>query len=206
VTPRDDATASARWDEVYATRAPTSLSWYQREPMVSLRLVETHASVTSAIVDVGAGASRLLERLAERGFLDLTAVDLSREALDQIATHDEMGFVTLVEGDVLAWRPERHFDLWHDRALFHFLVLPGDRRRYAEVAARVLRPGAVAVIGAFAPDGPTQCSGLAVARYGAGELAEAFGEAFVLESSEREVHVTPAGVEQPFTWAVLRRA
>jgi SAM-dependent methyltransferase len=206
VTPRDDATATAHWDEVYATRVSSSLSWFQREPVVSLRLVEAHATTSSGIVDVGAGASLLLERLVERGYLDLTALDFSREALDQVAARVEPGRVSLVASDVLAWRPARHFDLWHDRALLHFLVEPGDQRRYVDVAARALRPGAVAVIGVFAPDGPAQCSGLAVARFDASDLAEVFGPAFVLEASEREVHVTPAGVDQPFTWAVLRRA
>jgi trans-aconitate methyltransferase len=206
VTSRDDATTPAHWDEIYASDATSSVSWFQSVPSVSLRLVEAYTTAASAVVDVGAGASTLTDHLAASGYRDLTVVDLSREALRVVAAREALGPVTLVTSDVLAWRPARRYDLWHDRALFHFLIAPPDQRRYVEVAARALRPGGVAVLGVFASDGPTRCSGLATVGYTADDLAARFAPAFALETCEREVHATPAGVAQPFTWVVLRRA
>jgi trans-aconitate methyltransferase len=203
-----DATdAALHWNEVYGTRAPDEVSWYQRDPAVSLRLIESHARPDAAVVDVGAGASLLADRLLARGYRDLTLVDVARAALDRVAARlGPVAGVEYVECDVRAWRPARRYDLWHDRAVFHFLVDSADQRRYVEVAAAALRPGGAVVLGTFAEDGPTHCSGLAVARYGAGPLAALFAPDFALEASEREVHHTPAGAVQPFTWVVLRRA
>jgi hypothetical protein len=113
--------------------------------------------------------------------------------------------VRLLEQDVLSWTPDRDYDVWHDRALFHFLVEPADRKRYVEVAARTIRAGGVLILGTFAEDGPNHCSGLPVVRYSAPDLASAF-ESFSLVWDERDEHVTPGGVVQPFTWVVLRRA
>ncbi|MFI5034919.1 MAG: class I SAM-dependent methyltransferase [Acidimicrobiales bacterium] len=198
-------TAAGHWDEVYATRDASQLSWYQREPVVSLRLIASRTTPASAVVDVGAGESTLVDALAARGYRDLTAVDLSRVALDRVAARAGSTPITLVEADVLTWRPAREFDLWHDRALFHFLVDPDDQRRYVEVAAGALGPGGAVVLATFALDGPSTCSGLAVARHDAGDLAAIFAPAFALEANEREVHHTPAGGVQSFTWVVLRR-
>ena len=113
--------------------------------------------------------------------------------------------VSYVVTDLLAWQPDRGYDAWHDRAVFHFLTGPDEQREYVRTAAAAVVPGGAAVLGVFAEDGPTQCSGLPTARYSAAELAELFSRDFVLEHSEREEHVTPAGVVQPFTWVVLRR-
>lgn len=199
--------AAVHWDEVYAVRDPSSVSWYQRDPSVSLRLIQSLTTSSSAIVDVGAGASTLADHLSALGYRDLTLVDVSRVALDAAAARlASCSGISLVEGDVLAWRAPRPYDLWHDRALFHFLVSPLDQGRYVDVAAAALRPGGFAVLGCFADDGPTNCSGLAVARHSATDLATLFAPAFELESSEREVHRTPTGADQAFTWVVLRRA
>lgn len=197
---------SRHWDDVYA-RESTELAWYQRDPAVSLRLVTTHASTTSAVVDVGAGDSTLVDRLLDQGFTDLTLVDVSRVALDHVARRlGPREAVHYVVGDVRQWLPPRRYDLWHDRAVFHFLVDGSDQRRYVDLVAGALGPGAFVVLACFDVDGPTHCSGLPVARHGASELAEMFADRFTLESSEREVHRTPAGATQPFTWVVLRRS
>lgn len=111
----------------------------------------------------------------------------------------------LLVADLLAWTPARRWDLWHDRAVFHFLTEPADQRRYADLVAAAVAPGGVAVIGTFAPDGPTTCSGLPTARHTAASIASAIGEPFVLEHGETEHHRTPWGADQHFTWAVLRR-
>ena len=190
---------SSHWDEVYGGREPTSLSWYEPEPATSLRLIPGRGRV----VDVGAGVSTLADRLVERGW-DVTLLDVSATALAAVRARlgDRARYVV---SDVLAFAPEEPFDVWHDRAVLHFLTSPADAQRYVEVVRASLRPGGAAVVGVFAEDGPQQCSGLPTARYSAVELAQLFGDGFALEHSEREEHVTPWGALQPFTWAVLRR-
>lgn len=198
---------SAHWDGVYSSRDPEELSWFQGDPVVSRRLIRSLAPTGAAILDVGAGESTLVDRLAADGYTDLTLLDVSRVALARVAqrlgTREGVFFEI---GDVRGWRAPRRYDLWHDRAVLHFLVDPLDQRRYVDAAEGAVAPSGVLVVGTFADDGPARCSGLEVARHSAAALAELFAPAFNLESSEREVHHTPAGVAQSFTWAVLRRA
>ena len=197
------------WEEVYATRAANEVSWYQRDPATSVRLVEaSSADRSAAIVDVGSGASFLVDRLLDDGYRDITLVDVSARALDGVRTRlgEPARSVTFVCSDALEWSPERAYDVWHDRAAFHFLTDDTDRARYVEVASMSVRPGGALIVATFAADGPTHCSGLPVRRHSAHDLAAAFGACFTVESSEREEHVTPAGVVQPFTWMVLRRS
>lgn len=204
--PAAGADPSRHWDEVYA-RESTEFSWHQRDPGVSLRLVTSHAPPGAAVLDVGAGDSTLVDRLLDEGYTDLTVMDLSRVALERVARRlGPRDGVHYVVGDVRRWRPSRHYDLWHDRAVFHFLVDPADQRLYVDLAAGALEPRGTLVLACFDDDGPTHCSGLPVARHGAPELAELFKGSFVLESSEREVHRTPSGATQPFTWVVLNRS
>jgi SAM-dependent methyltransferase len=161
----------------------------------------------AAIVDVGGGASTLAARLLEHGFTDVTVLDVSAQALGQAraALGPEAKRIHWLERDLLSWSPDRPYDLWHDRAVFHFLTEPARRERYGEVLRVALRPGGTAVIATFAADGPTTCSGLPVARYDAGRLAGVFGDTFTTRSTSREEHRTPAGSIQPFTWVVLER-
>ncbi len=195
------------WEQVWTGKSSDSMSWYQLEPSTSLRLVTGVAPPPSAVLDVGAGASTFVDRLLVGGYTDVSVLDVSAAALTQLI--DRMGGdsagVTLVRADLLDWEPSREFDVWHDRAVFHFLVEPEARQRYVEVANRALRPGGVLVLGTFAPDGPTTCSGLPVARWDEVGVAEQLRPGFRLEHSERELHVTPSGAAQPFTWTVLRR-
>ena len=203
------AERASLWDRVYATKATTDLGWYEREPTTSLRLIESVATdTTSAVIDVGGGASSLVDRLLERGFRDLTVLDVSQHALDQVRERlgDRGSNVNLVRPDVLTWEPDKPYDVWHDRAVFHFLIDPAERDRYVDIARRALRPDGAVVLGTFAEDGPTQCSGLPVARYSGADLASLFLPSFVLVEHEREEHVTPSGTVQPFTWVTLRRA
>jgi 2-polyprenyl-3-methyl-5-hydroxy-6-metoxy-1,4-benzoquinol methylase len=190
------------WDEVYATKAADSVSWFQSVPETSIRLVTAVGQATSALVDIGAGASTLVDELGARGWTDLTVVDVSAEALRVRQQHQ--GIVTVV-ADVLIWQPQRTYDIWHDRAVFHFLTDAPDVRRYATTAAAAIRPGGHLVIGTFAEDGPTQCSGLPTVRYSPGALASAVGHDFVAVAAEREEHHTPWGAVQPFTWVTLKR-
>lgn len=202
-----DETAAEHWDTVYGTKASDELSWTQGQPVTSLRLLTSALSALGAVIDVGAGASRLADALLDVGCSDVTVLDVSAEALALVRDRlrERQGSVSFVVADVLSWQPERRYDAWHDRAVFHFLVRPDQQEQYVATAARAVRPGGALVLGTFAADGPTQCSGLSTARYDADSLAAAFGPAFTLEHSEREEHVTPGGAGQPFTWVVLRR-
>ena len=196
--------AATHWDEVYRTKATDQVSWFQRDPEVSLRLLST---LPGSVVDIGAGASTLADQLLEDGRTDLTLLDVSAAALD--VTRRRLGpavhTVTLVTADGLAWRPERTYDCWHDRAVFHFLVDPAHRTQYVQCAARVVELGGSVVLGTFAADGPTSCSGLPTARYDPHELAAVFASHFLLAHSEHEEHITPSGTQQHFTWVVLTR-
>jgi trans-aconitate methyltransferase len=176
-------------------------------PTTSLRLVESAAAGRGSVLDVGAGSSSLVDVLLAESFEDLTVLDVSGTALDSVRSRlAERGqHVHLVQADLLEWEPVRTFDVWHDRAVFHFLTRPEDRSRYVQVAAGAVRTGGTLIVATFASDGPTHCSGLPVSRYDAAELAAEFETFFYLVQSEREEHRTPAGVVQPFTWAVLRR-
>src|SRR5262245_39722522 len=197
---------SSHWERVYATHSSSEVSWYQAEPVTSLRLVAAAArSRRDAIIDVGAGASRLVDRLVDDGFSDVTVLDASSAALDE--TRARLGAhasaVRVVVADLRAFAPDRHYDIWHDRAVFHFPTDVADRARYVDLASRAVLPGGKLIVATFAEDGPTHCSGLPVARYGPDDLATAFAPAFRLLAHERDEHVTPSGLIQPFTWATF---
>lgn len=192
------------WEGVYRGKGPEEVSWFQRDPAVSLRLVER---VPGSVVDVGAGASVLVDRLLAAGRDDLTVLDVSAAALE--VTRRRLGVdtsvVSFAVADVLDWDPGRTFECWHDRAVFHFLTDRDRQQAYVQTASRAVPAGGAAVLGTFAADGPTQCSGLPTARYRPQDLAAVFGSAFVLEHAEAEVHRTPWDAEQRFTWVLLRR-
>lgn len=202
---------AAHWERAYREGGPHS--WDQDEPSVSLRLLDAAGvQPSAAVVDVGGGDGALTDALVRRGFADLTVLDVSAEGL--AAGRRRVGpaaaQVTWVVADVRSWRPTRGYDCWHDRAVFHFLVEPGDRAGYGAALAGGTAPGALAVVGTFAEEGPRMCSGLPVARYDAGALraalVEASGVDWHLADTVTEDHHTPDGGVQPFTWVALRRA
>lgn len=197
---------ATHWADVYARTPVDAVSWYQSEPVVSLELIDELGVVTGdGVVDVGGGASVLVDRLVARGFTDLTVLDIAGPAL--ATGRERLGPgapVTWAEADVLSWTPTRHYDLWHDRAVLHFLS--GDEvATYRSALERAVAPGGAVVLAAFAPDGPEYCSGLPVTRYDSDRLADVLGTGFGVVVRRRELHVTPAGVEQPFTWLGARR-
>jgi hypothetical protein len=203
--PSSPATPASHWDAVYDRDDLATLSWHQREPAVSLELIDAlGVGPGQAVVDVGGGASPLAGRLLERGFGDVTVLDVAEGALEAARRRlgAQAGRVTWVHEDVRSWRPGRQFALWHDRALFHFFVDPDDRRRYVETLRSTIEPGGAVVIATFALDGPETCSGLPVERYDAGRLASELE--LQLVRSAREEHVTPGGRVQAFAWAALR--
>jgi trans-aconitate methyltransferase len=197
------------WEHIYESRAENELSWFQERPMVSLDLIRAAgARPSAAIIDIGGGESRLADALLDEGFDALTVLDLSEKAL--AATKARLGprsaKVAWIAADVTAWEPSKTYELWHDRAAFHFLTEAGDRRTYAERVARAVRPGGHAIIGTFAPDGPERCSGLPVMRHDAASISAILGDKFALVETRRDDHVTPADVTQRFQFSLFRRA
>ena len=195
------------WDRVWAEKDPDEVSWFQAEPRTSLEMIDAlNLPPTAPIVDVGGGASRLAGELLERGFRDVTVADVSEAALAK--ARERLGAageeIKWVKADVRSQDFGRRFALWHDRAVFHFLVEQEDRERYAEVLRHSLAPDGHAVISTFGPDGPTSCSGLPTARYDAEELAAALAPAVSLVASRLAVHETPSGKEQQFLYAHFR--
>lgn len=196
------------WTRVYETKKPEEVSWYQPSAEVSLALVaESGVPSTAAVVDVGAGASTFVDGLLDRGFSDVTLLDLASPALE--ATRARLGAraaaITTVVGDVTAWSPPKSYGLWHDRAVFHFLVDPAQRAAYREVLGKALAPGGTAIVATFAADGPEKCSGLPVQRYSIEALAEELSPVLELVSSRAQVHTTPWGSSQSFVYGLFRR-
>jgi len=198
---------SALWDGAYDLGDVTR-SWYQELPTQSLRMVAA-AGVASAdsVIDVGGGASTLVDGLLARGFHDITVLDISATGL-QVAQHrlaNDASRVQWIVADLLTWVPARTYAVWHDRAVFHFMTSASAQGKYLKVLHAATTPGSVAVIGCFALDGPRSCSGLPVVRYDAVGLTQQLGEGWALIHDERQDHATPAGAVQPFTWAAFRR-
>lgn len=196
------------WESVWTKAEADAVSWYQEAPEPCLTMVRELAGVDHHIAVVGAGTSALVLELAKRGYTNVEAVDISATALDRLREAlglASSGPVTLRQADVRTVEFDEPLDLWHDRATFHFLTDPGDRRRYVEQAARAVHPGGHLVMATFGPDGPETCSGLPVQRHSAAELAAAFGPAFELVDAFERAHHTPRQATQQFLHAVLRR-
>ncbi|MGQ7793341.1 class I SAM-dependent methyltransferase [Faunimonas sp. B44] len=198
----------AHWENVYRTKEETAVSWYQERPERSLDLIRRAAPDEAApILDVGGGASRLVDALLAEGRSDVTVLDLSEAALARSRARlgPEADRVGWIAADVTRWQPERRWAVWHDRAVFHFLTEKADQDAYLATLRAATEPGSAIVIATFAPEGPERCSGLPVERYSAETLAARFGAEFRLEAQAAERHVTPGGSVQAFAYAVLRR-
>ena len=195
------------WDAAYV-HGDTTRSWFQSQPRMMLRMLDAaEISAAHSVIDVGRGASTLVDALLERGHRDLTVLDISATGL-HAARRRLGGAATTVDWvvtDLLTWRPRRTYHVWHDRAVFHFLTSPEEQDRYRDTLAAATAPGAVAVFSTFAPDGPTQCSGLPVSRYSPESLAALLSPTWQLLAHDREEHATPTGIIQPFTWAQFRK-
>jgi 2-polyprenyl-3-methyl-5-hydroxy-6-metoxy-1,4-benzoquinol methylase len=196
------------WEQVYRTKGPDQVSWFQAEARLSRELIAVTApDRNSAIIDIGAGASTLVDGLLGLGYRQVTVLDLSSTALELAKARlgPAAGGVTWQAADVLtAQLPEQAFDVWHDRAVFHFLTDASERLRYVAQVRHAVRPGGIVIIATFAEDGPLRCSGLEVARYAPSALQAQLGADFRLLESHREVHTTPSGATQAFTYCVCR--
>jgi len=196
------------WERVYKTKPATGVSWYQEHAEQSLRLIQqTGVPHTASIIDVGGGASTLVDDLLHDGYRAITVLDLSAAALNaaQVRLGERANSVNWLEGDIVKTRlPEHAYDVWHDRAVFHFLTNEADRQAYVAQVLGSVKPQGHVIVATFAEDGPTQCSGLPVMRYSPAELHGQFGPSFSLLKQEREEHHTPSGTTQKFIYCYCR--
>jgi SAM-dependent methyltransferase len=197
----------AHWEGVYTHRSESEVSWFQENPALSIEMIkQVGATTASAIIDIGGGASRLVDNLIDRDFEDVTVLDLSEAALE--ATKARLGIgakqVQWIVVDATVWEPIKAYDIWHDRAAFHFLTEDRDRAAYVARLERALKVGGYAIIATFALDGPERCSGLSVVRYDPASLGETLGQSFQLVDARRHAHATPWGTEQSFQFSVFR--
>ena len=196
------------WETVYASKSPLEVSWYQTEPRLSLQMIAaTGAAKDAPIIDVGGGASVLVDRLLDAGYTSLSVLDISGQAL--VHARSRLGAraaqVEWIEADITAFVPPRSFQVWHDRAVFHFLTAAEDRRKYVEVLRRGLAIGGQLVIAAFAIGGPVKCSGLDIVQYDAAKMTAELGAGFRLLEEQGELHATPSGKEQLFGYFRFQR-
>lgn len=197
------------WDGVHGSKAADRVSWYTPHLDRSLAMIRAVAHPSSRIIDVGGGASTLADDLLKLGYSNVSVLDVSGAsiAIAKRRLGNDAGSITWITADVTQARlPGATYDVWHDRAVFHFLTDPADRRAYAEAARSSIRPGGHLVVGTFATDGPTRCSGLDVVRYTADTLGRELAPEFLLEREKCEIHVTPTGGEQSFLYCSFRRS
>ncbi|MGC9270284.1 class I SAM-dependent methyltransferase [Acidiphilium sp.] len=202
-----DATSdrAAHWNAAYTRNPPDRVSWFEAEPVPSLDLIESCGLSTDApIIDIGGGASRLTASLHTSGHRDLSILDIAQTALDE-AAHTLPATVALIQADITTWRADRHYALWHDRAVFHFLTEAQDRAAYLATLRSAVMPHGHVIIATFALDGPERCSGLPVVRYDANRIAELLAPDFTLRAERAHTHHTPGGTAQRFTYAHLQR-
>jgi SAM-dependent methyltransferase len=197
----------AHWQNVYIKKGENEVSWFQENPAPSLELIaQVGATPTSAILDIGGGASRLVDHLIDRGFQDVTVLDLSEAALESAKARlgTLAAKVHWIVADATGWEPQNAYDIWHARAAFHFLTEDRDRAAYVARLERALRTGGYALVATFALDGPERCSGLPVVRYDSASLGQILGPAFQFVHTRRHVHTTPWGSDQSFQFSVFR--
>jgi trans-aconitate methyltransferase len=200
---------SSHWEHVYATKGEAEVSWFQDSPAISLAMIRAAtADPDAAIIDIGGGASRLVDALLQRGYRDVAVLDLSANALD--AAKKRLGgaasMVDWIVADATTWQPAKTYEVWHDRAAFHFLTDPRDRAAYVARLRSAVAPGGHVIIATFAPDGPEKCSGLPVRRHDSASLAAELGPEFGLIETRSELHHTPWDSTQAFQFSRFRRS
>jgi len=204
----DTSERQSHWENVYTTKAENEVSWFEESPALSLELIRaTGAAKDASLIDVGGGASRLIDALLQDGYSVVAVLDVSERALATAKTRlgDRAASVAWITADVTAWKPAATFDVWHDRAAFHFLTRCEERSAYVARVLKALRVGGHLIVGTFALDGPERCNGLPVQRYDAASLGEELGPAFALVETRPHEHLTPMRRVQRFQFSRFRR-
>jgi SAM-dependent methyltransferase len=203
-----DTGGKGHWEGVYSSKGEREVSWFQESPEASIELIGlVGAKPDAAIIDIGGGASRLVDALLARGFENLTVLDLSEAALEKARSRlgSDARNVRWIATDVTSWLPDAKYDVWHDRAAFHFLTKRDEQQAYVDCLKEALRPGGYAIIGTFALDGPEKCSGLSVARQSPETMVALLGPGFHLVDARRHEHTTPWQSVQKFQFCTFRR-
>lgn len=197
------------WEQVYSTKPTEKLGWYEPHLRTSLSWIkELGLAAEAPIIDVGGGASTLVDDLLDAGCRAITVLDIAEKALASVKARlgAKAAQVTWLEGDITSVDlPAHYYEVWHDRAVFHFLTEPEQQQKYRETLLKALKPGGHLIIGTFAPEAPPKCSGLPVQRYSPGQLEKTLGREFALKRHHKELHVTPGGVEQMYLYCHFRR-
>lgn len=195
------------WNSVYQSKQTDEVSWFQAEPNASLEAIALCGGRNMSVIDIGGGASRLVGALLDQRRRDVTVLDISAKALtlSRARLGAEGDHVAWIATDITTWRPQRQWDIWHDRAVFHFLTEAADRTAYLRALKQAVRSGGFAILASFAPEGPDSCSGLPVQKYSPESLAAELGAEFELQRSWEETHETPNGGAQAFTWCLFKK-
>lgn len=198
----------AHWNRVYEKNSPEEVGWYQEHPEMSLKLIAaTGVGIGGSIIDVGGGTSKLSIMLLERGFHDVTVMDISGNSIERakIQLGPKNRSISWIEADVTRFDFTKIFDIWHDRAVFHFLTDPLDRERYVSSVTEALKPGGYLILATFGLEGPPKCSGLKVVRYSPETLSNELGDGFQLIETMEEIHTTPSHVQQQFIYCRFKK-
>jgi len=191
------------WEKIYQAKSPLEVSWYQSEPGLSLKLIKNCSlNKNDAIIDIGGGASLLVDKLCELGYQQISVLDISDNALQHARDRltNKAGEIEWITADITEFSPAQQFSLWHDRAVFHFLTAASDRKKYIDNLTTSLKPGGYLILAAFSIGGPTMCSGLEIVQYDRSKLQNELGKPFRFIDEKNETHITPGNTEQVFTY------
>jgi ubiquinone/menaquinone biosynthesis C-methylase UbiE len=205
---KETKTRKEHWEQIYQSKKDNEVSWYQDIPKLSLELIHSLKLARNAeIIDIGGGNSNLAAKLLELGYGNLSILDISAKALErtQLKLGDRAKLVQWIVSDVLFYKPSKKFDLWHDRAAFHFLTKKDEIKKYAVTAGKLLKPSGYLIVSAFSITGPKKCSGLDITQYSEESMRDLFEKNFEFIKSLEEVHMTPMGTQQNFIYCIFRR-
>ena len=197
----------SHWENIYTEKLPQDVSWYQQEPIISLEIIQRFGDKNARIIDVGGGESVLVDRLLKEGYSNLAVLDISGKAIEYVKKRlsDQASKIEWFEKNITEFVPLHAYDIWHDRAVFHFLTDMKSRHLYVNVLKNAVKSGSHIIIATFAKDGPKKCSGLDIVQYDNPSIQHELGDEFILLDSQFESHITPAGKEQRFIYFIFQR-
>ena len=203
----DSKKIKQHWENIYAEKKPEEVSWFQAEPIISLKLIQKIGHQNAQIIDVGGGASTLVDHLLKLGYANIAVLDISNTAIeyDKKRLLGSANKIEWIVDDVTQFKPLHSFDIWHDRAVFHFLVKKSDRESYVNTLKDTIKSGGHVILATFAKEGPKKCIGLDIVQYDTPSIQHEFGDEFILLESQTEMHVTPKGNEQKFVYFLFKR-
>ncbi|HBC0466395.1 TPA: class I SAM-dependent methyltransferase [Legionella pneumophila] len=203
----DNSNNKQHWEGIYAEKSPENLSWFQKEPILSIKFIQKFSDNKSRIIDVGGGISTFVDHLLGLGYSHVAVLDISGKAIEHVKKRlaDEASQVEWYVNDITQFTPSHTYDIWHDRAVFHFLIDEKSRKSYLNVLKNTIKSGGYVIIASFAKEGPQKCSGLDIVQYDTSSIQKEFGDEFILLESHPEIHVTPGGNEQRFIYFIFQR-